>query len=129
MIPESRHLNDCYTQEPARRPIHTTRPFRTVSCCVGRGGNAIYNCRLKAGGGSERKRRGNCHDNAVAESFFQLLKRERSKRKIYATREDARRAVFEHIELFYNPRRRRGYANGMSLIDYEKLSLMTLGVA
>ena len=35
-------------------------------------------------------RRGNCHDNAVAESFFQLLKRERIKRKIYTTREDAR---------------------------------------
>ncbi len=31
-------------------------------------------------------RRGNCHDNAVAESFFQLLKRERIKRKIYGTR-------------------------------------------
>jgi putative transposase len=36
-------------------------------------------------------RRGNCHDNAVAESFFQLLKRERIKKKIYGTREEARR--------------------------------------
>jgi putative transposase len=35
-------------------------------------------------------RRGNCHDNAVAESFFQLLKRERIRRKIYSTRQDAR---------------------------------------
>jgi putative transposase len=35
-------------------------------------------------------RRGNCHDNAVAESFFQLLKRERIKRKTYATKEDAK---------------------------------------
>lgn len=34
-------------------------------------------------------RRGNCHDNAVAESFFQLLKRERIKKKIYGTREEA----------------------------------------
>lgn len=34
-------------------------------------------------------RRGNCHDNAVAESFFQLLKRERIKRRIYSTREEA----------------------------------------
>src|SRR5690606_23705311 len=39
-------------------------------------------------------RRGNCHDNAVAESFFQLLKRERIKRQIYPTREAARRDVF-----------------------------------
>lgn len=35
-------------------------------------------------------RRGNCHDNAVAESFFQLLKRERIKKKLYGTREEAR---------------------------------------
>jgi putative transposase len=34
-------------------------------------------------------RRGNCHDNAVAKSFFQLLKQERNKRKIYSSREDA----------------------------------------
>jgi putative transposase len=47
-------------------------------------------------------RRGNCHDNAVAESFFQLLKRERIRRKIYTTREDARRDVFDYIEMFYH---------------------------
>ena len=42
-------------------------------------------------------RRGNCHDNAVAESFFQLLKRERIKRKIYSTRELARQDIFDYI--------------------------------
>ena len=45
-------------------------------------------------------RRGNCHDNAVAESFFQLLKRERIKRKIYSNRVEARRDVFDYIEMF-----------------------------
>jgi len=39
-------------------------------------------------------RRPNCHDNAVAESFFQLLKRERIKKKIYGTREEARSNIF-----------------------------------
>ena len=47
-------------------------------------------------------RRGNCYDNAVAESFFQLLKRERIRRRIYADREEARRDVFDYIEMFYN---------------------------
>ncbi len=42
-------------------------------------------------------RRGNCHDNAVAESFFQLLKRERVKRKIYSTRDDAHSDIFDYI--------------------------------
>jgi putative transposase len=65
-------------------------------------------------------RRGNCHDNAVAESFFQLLKRERVRRKTYATREDARADIFDYIEFFYNPTRRHGYNNGLSPMDYEK---------
>ena len=45
-------------------------------------------------------RRGNCHDNAVAESFFQLLKRERIKRKIHTTQEDAHTDVYGYIEMF-----------------------------
>ncbi len=50
-------------------------------------------------------RRGNCHDNAVIESFHQLIKRERIRRKIYVTRAAARSDVFDYIELFYNPKR------------------------
>ncbi|WP_343177530.1 IS3 family transposase [Pseudomonas sp. 4810-S13] len=65
-------------------------------------------------------RRGNCHDNAVAESFFQLLKRERIKRKIYTTRQDARGDVFDYIEMFYNPKRRHGFNNQLSPVEFEK---------
>lgn len=65
-------------------------------------------------------RRGNCFDNAVAESFFQLLKRERIRRKIYADREEARRDVFDYIEMFYNPRRRHGHANRQSPVQFEQ---------
>jgi putative transposase len=72
-------------------------------------------------------RRGNCHDNAVAESFFQLLKRERIKRKIYTTREDARQDVFDYIEMFYNPKRRHGHANDVSPVEYEKQYFLRLG--
>lgn len=65
-------------------------------------------------------RRGNCHDNAVAESFFQLLKRERIKRKIYSTRDEARAEVFDYIELFYNTRRRHGYNDGLPPVQFEQ---------
>lgn len=65
-----------------------------------------WNAFLKAHGlEGSMSRRGNCHDNAVAESFFQLLKRERVKRKIYSTREQARSDIFDYIEMFYNARR------------------------
>ena len=65
-------------------------------------------------------RRGHCHDNAVAESFFQLLKRERIKQKVYSRREDARRDIFDYIEMFYNVRRRHGFNNQLSPVEYEK---------
>tara|TARA_B100000745_G_scaffold292429_1_gene233266 strand:+ start:133 stop:525 length:393 start_codon:yes stop_codon:yes gene_type:complete len=72
-------------------------------------------------------RKGNCHDNACAESFFGLLKRERIKRKIYRTREDGKADVFNYIELFYNSTRRHGHANDMSPVDYEKDYFRKLG--
>jgi putative transposase len=65
-------------------------------------------------------RRGNCFDNAVAESFFQLLKRERIKRRIYASREEARQDVFDYIELFYNSTRRHGNNGNVSPANFEK---------
>ena len=65
-------------------------------------------------------RRGNCHDNAVAESYFQLLKRERVRRRTYPDRESARRDVFDYIEMFYNPKRRHGYNNRLTPVEYEK---------
>ena len=64
-------------------------------------------------------RRGNCHDNAVAESFFQLLKRERIKRQIYSTRDDARSDIIDYIEMFYNSKRRHGFNDLLSPVEYE----------
>ena len=52
-------------------------------------------------------RRADCWDNAVAESFFGLLKRERVNRRQYRTRSEARADVFDYIERFQNPRKER----------------------
>ena len=71
-------------------------------------------------------RRGNCHDNAVAESFFHLLKRERIRRNIYPTRDKARNDIFDYIELFYNVRRRHGLTGQQSLVEYEQRPRMRL---
>jgi len=62
--------------------------------------------------GHSMSRRGNCHDNAVAESFFNLLKRERVRRRLYKTRDEARKDIFDYIEMFYNPKRKH-VRNGM----------------
>lgn len=65
-------------------------------------------------------RRGNCHDNAVVESFFNLLKRERVRRRTYKTRTDARQDVFDYIEMFYNPKRKHARNGMLSPNDFER---------
>ena len=69
-------------------------------------------------------RRGNCHDNAVAESFFNLLKRERIRRRTYKTREDARRDIFDYIEMFYNPKRKHARNGMLSPVEFERQQKM-----
>lgn len=68
-------------------------------------------------------RRGNCYDNAVAESFFQLLKRERIKKKIYKNREAAKTDIFNYIEMFYNSKRRHGFTDDVSPVEFERKCL------
>lgn len=50
---------------------------------------------------------GSCADNAAVESFFGVLKRERVNRRRYVTRAEARADIFDYIERFYNPAKRR----------------------
>jgi putative transposase len=63
----------------------------------------------------------------VAKSFFQLLKRERIKRNIYTTREEARQDVFDYIEMFYKPKRRHRHANDLHPVEYAKPYFLRLG--
>jgi putative transposase len=67
-------------------------------------------------------RRGNCWDNAVVESFFSSLKKERIKKRIYKTRDLAREDVFDYIEVFYNRQRRHSHLGGVSPEAFEHAS-------
>ena len=64
-------------------------------------------------------RRGNCHDNAVAESFFATFKKRVTKEKIYATRDEARGEIFNFIKMFYNPVKRHSHTGGVSPAEFE----------
>ncbi|MBD8881875.1 IS3 family transposase [Rhodanobacter sp. 7MK24] len=68
-------------------------------------------------------RRGNCWDNAVAESFFSSLKKERIRKRVYKTRDLARANVFDYIKVFYNRTRRHSHLGGVSPEAFEKASL------
>ena len=67
--------------------------------------------------------RGNCYDNAVVESFFGLMKRERVNRVRYRTRQEARADIFQYIECFYNRQRRHSYIGYTSPVNYERQSM------
>jgi putative transposase len=64
-------------------------------------------------------RAGNVWDNAAMESFFSSLKTERTDRKTYRTRDEARSDVFDYIERFYNPKRRHSTLGYLSPIEFE----------
>ena len=68
-------------------------------------------------------RRGNCHDNAVAESFFSTLKNELTHHTIYQTRAEAMAAISDYIELYYNPLRPHTTLKYRSPIEAENLAL------
>jgi putative transposase len=100
-------------QRPGNQPVilHSDRGTQYTS--------AEYQAFLKEHGiVSSMSGVGSCYDNAVAESFFGLLKRERVNRRCYATRAQARADVFDYIERFYNRQRSHSYADGLSPATY-----------
>jgi len=64
-------------------------------------------------------RKGNCWDNACAESFFSTLKREEVFHQTYRTRDEARNRIFEYIAVFYNRQRRHSFLGYMCPDEYE----------
>ncbi len=62
---------------------------------------------------------GNVWDNAAMESFFSSLKTERTARKVYRTRDEAKADVFDYIERFYNPKRRHSTIGYISPVEFE----------
>ena len=71
------------------------------------------------------RREGNVRDNSAMESFFSSLKTERTARKVYRTRDEARAEVFDYIERFHNPRRRHSKLGYISPMEFERRAMPT----
>ena len=71
--------------------------------------------------------KGDCFDNAVAESFFATLKKELIHRRSWPTRAELRTKIFDYIEVFYNRQRRHSTLGQRSPIDYENSTLSDPG--
>lgn len=100
------------------------RPSTGLICHSDRGSqyaSGDYQARLRqAGALCSMSRKGNCYDNAPVESFFASLKRELIHRTSFATRKEARLAVFEWIAVWYNRKRRHSSLGYLSPEQFEK---------
>ena len=66
---------------------------------------------------------GNCYDNAVVESFFATLKRERVHRRNYRIRAEATADLFQYIEIFYNRQRRHSSVGHLNPTQFERQAM------
>ena len=81
----------------------------------------LYQAELVRNGATiSMSRKGNCYDNAVVESFFGNLKNELTHHRSFASREEARAAIFDYIEVFYNRQRAHATLRYSSPADYER---------
>ncbi len=71
-------------------------------------------------------RRGNCWDNAVAESFFATLKKQTVHGEYFPTHEQATKVIFEYIEAYYNRTRRHSTNGWISPVNFERLYYQSL---
>jgi transposase InsO family protein len=122
----SKRLKHRFVVEAVRNAVHNRQPLEGLILHSDRGvqyASKKYQDLLR-----ENKmlcsmsRKGNCWDNAPAESFFSTLKQELMGKCIFATREEANLAIFEYIEVYYNRKRKHSTNNYMSPEIYEKTS-------
>lgn len=84
----------------------------------------LFRSRLKlAGLIASMSRKGNCYDNAHVESFFHSLKTELVYRTTFKTRVEAKQAIFEWIETWYNRQRRHSALDYMSPTEFEEAAM------
>jgi putative transposase len=101
-------------RQPARGVIHHTDQGTLYAA------RAYRNKLIMHGLRPSMSRRGNCYDNAVAESFFSTLKNELVHYCDFHTRDEARAAIFEYIEIFYNRQRRHQTLGYLSPVQFEQ---------
>ena len=102
------------TRRPAPGLIHHSDRGSQYAC-------ADYRAVLERHGMiASMSRKGNCWDNAVAESFFATVELELIRKHRWATRDDARRAIFRYIETWYNRERRHSTLDYVSPVQYEE---------
>jgi transposase InsO family protein len=117
-------LEQVLTLTALGRALRDRRPPAGLLCHTDRGGqyaSGTYRALLAAHGlRASMSRRGDCYDNAVAESFFATLEHELLAEADFGTRGEARHALFDFIEIWYNRQRRHSSLGYVSPVTYEQ---------
>lgn len=115
-------LEGALTRDALTMALTTRQPASGVLDHTDRGSQyaaGVSSVARRAWDGMQHERRCHCWDNAVAESFFATLKRELADGADWSTRDEARTAVFEYIEVWYNRQRRHSSLGYLSPVAYE----------
>ena len=123
-------ITDRLTQQALKQAILRRNPPKGLICHSDRGSQYAANdfkallTQHEFIGSMSKK--GDCWDNAVAESFFHTLKVELTHRYIFKTREEAKRKIFEYVEMYYNRRRTHSALGYLSPFEFENRASQTL---
>lgn len=123
-------IADSLTLQALKQAIARRNPPEGLICHSDRGsqyaGNNFKALLSQHGIIGSMSKKGDCWDNAVAESFFHTLKVELASRYRFKTREEAKMRIFEYVEMYYNTKRAHSTLGYLSPFDYEKCSLQSL---
>lgn len=117
-------IADTLTTQAMQQAILRRDPPKGLICHTDRGsqyaGQAFKSILAQREFIGSMSRKGDCWDNAVAESFFHTLKVELVHRYKFRTREEAKRRIFEYVEMFYNRKRAHSTLGYLSPFEYER---------
>jgi len=123
-------IADTLTQQALTQAILRRNPPKGLICHSDRGsqyaGNDFKALLVKNEFIGSMSKKGDCWDNAVAESFFHTLKVELIHRMRFKTREEAKRRIFEYVEIYYNRKRAHSSLGYMSPFEFESQAVTTL---
>jgi putative transposase len=118
------HLRAELAVDALQLALEQRQPAAGLICHSDRGSQytaGVYTRALQAAGARQRMGRvATCFDNAACESFFATLKTELVHTRAWPTRQAARTAIYEYIEVFYNRRRRHSALDYLSPTEYER---------
>ena len=123
-------IADTLTTQAMMQAISRRNPSKGLICHTDRGsqyaGNDFKAILAQNEFVGSMSKKGDCWDNAVAESFFHTLKVELIHRNKFKTRDEAKRKIFEYVEMYYNRRRAHSTLGNLSPFEYERQAVLSL---